>query len=330
MSARRSLLVSAALFAICPARAADVFLAGIELVRLDVAAGEVSAPAGLGAPAADLEVDPAGRYVAVATARGLRLHHPETLALLGESTLGTLDAVELVAGGDSLAVLLHPPRSNGLHRVYTYAAGPDGLGDPIDAGPVPGRSYDLVASPDGRHAIVTDNLSRSIHHVDRWSATSEAVEIQVDGKDENQLAVLRAARFTDGGDILWIGESARTRPAILWRIDAGTGAMAKTVLPWTMHVLAIVPLPDGSLLLNGLDQMGRVDAATREPLSRYDVYRNVTDLGLAADGEVYGIAAAGDGTKVLRLGADGFREVASVAMRLTQIGAARPPSGTGS
>lgn len=330
MRDRLSLLISAALFAVCPARAADVFLAGIELVRLDVATGEVSAPAPLGAPAADLEIDPAGRYVAVATARGLRLHHPETLALLGESTLGTLDAVELVAGGDSLAVLLHPARQGGLHRVYTYAAGADGLGDPIDAGPVPGRSYDLVASPDGRHAVVTDNLSRLVHHVDRWAASSEPVEIQVDGDEENQLAVLRAARFTDDGKALWIGESARTRKAILWKIDAATAAMSKTVLPWRIHVLAIVPLPDGSLLLNGLDQMARVDAATGAPLGRYDVYRNVTDLGLAADGEVYGLAAAGDGTKVLRLGTDGFGEIATVPIRLTQIGAAPPRPGTGS
>jgi hypothetical protein len=157
-----------------------------------------------------------------------------------------------------------------------------------------------------------------------------SVEVEVDGPKENQMAVLRAARWSSGGATLYVGESARTRDAVLWRIEVATLGMEKRVLPWRMHILALIPLPDGSILLNGLDQMARVDGASLDPLTRYDVYRDVTDLALAADGEVYGVATAGDGTKILRLDAESFAEEATVPMRLTQIGAASPRPGPGS
>jgi hypothetical protein len=314
-----------------PTGAAELYAAGKEIFRVNLDAAAIVAEGTLDAQATDLAPDPGGRYVAATTARGLTLLDPDTLVPTGALPLGVLDAVETSVTGDTLYVLLHPGgdrrRPTGAHVVLALPH--DDLTGSYAVATLGSDSYDLFRSPDGRTLVVTRLVGRHLDVVD--IATRRAHEVTVDdGRDRNQLAVLRSVAFVDSRVV--VGESARQRALVLWEIALDGSEPLAHETDWVMHASDVV-VAASHIVVNGRDQLARFDAASRAPIDRRDLHRDAWHAIADGAGTVYLAAPASDGARVMQLAPStgAITETIALPARVVRL-ARRPehaPPGTG-
>lgn len=306
------------------AGATTLFVAGTDLAALDDSGRVVSAPVSLDAPAIDLEVDPSGRYVAVATAAGLSLFSP-SLTPIATAAIGILDAVELGAKGDSIYVLHHPgtdrQRPGGAHTIRVSGADP-----PLrfrTVATLDPESFDMTLSPDGATVAVTHGVGRTLDVVRVADGTVTHHRLR-DGSDRPSMGVARAAVWTSAEELL-VGESARGRNLVLWRFDSRGGEVRAIDTPWRMSAVTFVADASG-WLVSGTDQIARVTRSF-EPGDRYELYGFATDAVTDGAGGLYTLSPSETGTRLLHWTEEGTREVAALALRVTCL-ARRPPGST--
>ena len=136
------------------------------------------------------------------------------------------------------------------------------------------------------------------------------------------MAVLRSVAWVSEETVL-IGESARTRPLILWRFHPDTGDLEKVEMPWRMFAVNLVVSGD-RVFINGLDQMAWASLDDLTPLANHDLTRHAHHAIGGTSGGILLAAPAEDGARILLVEGDEVTTLAALPDRVTQL--ARGPA----
>jgi hypothetical protein len=301
-----------------PLEAAELYAAGGSLYRIDTANPAVSPGAPkLDSQATDLEVGPRGDYVAVSTSWGVRLFTP-SFALVDSFPLGIIDAIEIDENTNTIYALVHPgtvrKETRGRHRLVAIrrdASAP--VLDVVEVGPL---SFDFFLSPDGRLAVITNNVGREVDVVDLMTRRVTQRTFRDPSAFEG-MVVLRAAAWRSDSRHLLVAESARGLPLVLWEVDVLGDATKRHPMPWMTSGVTMT-LSGSELLINGRDQLLRADATTIEVKGATPCYRDITDLAVRGE-EIFLVAPSEDGARLLRVVGDARTEILALPDRATRL-----------
>jgi len=189
------------------------------------------------------------------------------------------------------------------------------------------RSYDLFLSPDERSVLITNITGREIELVDIKNSRSSRLLVETAEVEANQMAVLRSAAFQPDGKAVYIGDSARGRDLILWRLELSDASFTLRSLPYAMNALTLVMTADDALVVNGMDRFLRVRLDDMTVTGVHDLHRSAWHAVADRSGGTFFVAPADDGARLLHATDGALSEFAALPARATRLalGPSRTP-----